>query len=61
MEIMIYIAVPVGAYARIGNIVPLVTLVTHKLKIDRLKSRIQIQNQKTKLKIEQNQNIKIKN
>ena len=69
MEIIVYIAVPVGAYARIGNIVPLVplvspvTLVPHKLKIDRPKFKIQIENQKkqnTKSNKSKNQNIKIK-
>ena len=60
MEIIIYIAVPVGAYARIGNIVPLVTLVPHKLKIESPKIKIQNQNQKTKLKQNQNPNTKSK-
>ena len=58
MEIIIYIAVPVGAYARIGNIVPLVTLVPHKLKIDRPKFKIQIENQKNKIQNQTKSKIK---
>ena len=64
MEIIVYIAVPVGAYARIGNIVPLVplvspvTLVPHKLKIDRPKFKIQIENQKNKIQNQTKSKIK---